>query len=200
MRAMHASKRSWVSALALTLCFSGLGWLSGCTEGLGANLEPLTPKSEGESTAAAATPVPDLPVYPTADPPKPCEVVGVLDFHTDATSEDKGFDELRREAARLGADAVISAEFEHGEEGEKSHLSGVAIRWKTPDDRPFVELGPIDIATPEDADDKGFEAMRAQARAMGADKIVNVHFEHGAEGAMSHLTGTAVRYVKSGGS
>jgi len=58
------------------------------------------------------------------------EVVGVLDFHTAATSEDKGFDELRAHAAALGADAVIGAEFEHGDDGEPSHLSGIAVRFR----------------------------------------------------------------------
>lgn len=64
--------------------------------------------------------------------PRPTEVIGVLDFHSGATSEDKGFDELRAHAAAMGGDAVISAEFEHGEGNEPSHLSGVVVR--------FVEL------------------------------------------------------------
>src|SRR5256885_1321981 len=59
--------------------------------------------------------------------PRPTEVVGVLDFHSAATSEDKGLDELRARAAALGADAVNGAEFEHGEGSEPSHLSGMAV-------------------------------------------------------------------------
>ncbi len=190
--------RTYIVPLAAAL---GLFLGSGCFEAMGSSNGPSPQTASPAPTVGLAStdPVPNVPVYPSSDPPKPCEVVGVLDFHTDATSEDKGFDELRREAARLGADAVISAEFEHGEEGEKSHLSGVAIRYKSLDERPIVEVGRIDIATPEDDDDKGFEKMRAQARALGADKVVNVHFEHGAEGGMSHLTGIAVRYVKAGG-
>ncbi len=57
------------------------------------------------------------------------EVVGVLDMHTSANSEDKGFDLLRMRALALGADAVIGAEFEHGEGNEPSHLSGMAVRY-----------------------------------------------------------------------
>lgn len=57
-----------------------------------------------------------------------CEVLGVLDFHSRADSQDKGFEQLRARAAQLGADAVISAEFEHGHDGELSHLSGIAAR------------------------------------------------------------------------
>lgn len=61
--------------------------------------------------------------------PRPTEVLGVFDFHSQATSEDKGFDELRARAAAMGADAVIGAEFEHGESNEPSHLSGTAVRF-----------------------------------------------------------------------
>ncbi len=61
--------------------------------------------------------------------PRPTEVLGVFDFHSQAESEDKGFDELRARAAQIGADAVIGAEFEHGEGSEPSHLSGMAVRF-----------------------------------------------------------------------
>jgi len=53
-------------------------------------------------------------------------VVGV---HTAADDPDKGFDVLRVVAAHMGADAVIGAEFEHGEGSEPSHLSGMAVRY-----------------------------------------------------------------------
>jgi hypothetical protein len=61
--------------------------------------------------------------------PRPTEVIAVFDFHSRADSEDKGFDELRARAAQLGADAVLGAEFEHGEGSEPSHLSGMAVRF-----------------------------------------------------------------------
>jgi hypothetical protein len=60
---------------------------------------------------------------------RPTELLGVFDFHSAATSEDKGFDELRAHAAAIGADAVIGAEFEHGDDGGPSHLSGMAVRF-----------------------------------------------------------------------
>ncbi len=178
-------------------CAIGFALLAGCTEGLVASHAPLQSFAAPPAVAMAPQPIPSVPVYTSEEPPWPCEVVGVLDFHTEETSEDKGFDQLKIKANEMGAEAVISAEFEHGEEGEKSHLSGVAIRRKIWDERKYVELGKIDIATPEDADDKGFEAMRQKARAMGADKIVDVRFEHGKEGGTSHLTGTAVKYTSS---
>lgn len=89
---------------------------------------PRAPEGEVEAvmTADAAR------VLITADKhiARPTEVVGVLDFHSRAESEDKGFDELRARAAALGADAVIGAEFEHGEGREPSHLSGMAVRFR----------------------------------------------------------------------
>lgn len=122
-------------------------------------------------------------------------VVAVLDFHTAAESQDKGFEELRARATALGADEVIGAEFEHGEKGEPSHLSGMAIKYQPDDTRAYKVIGNIDIATPEDADDKGFDKMRSRGRELGADKIVDVVFKHGEEGGMSHLTGVAVKHV-----
>jgi uncharacterized protein YbjQ (UPF0145 family) len=182
-------------------CVAGFALLTACTT----NNTYVIPKAVPLPvpwTKSPAPPVasnfPKLPVYSgSTAPSRPYEIVGVLDFHTSETSEDKGFDQLRLKAGALGADAILSAEFEHGDEGEKSHLSGVAIRWKTEDPRPYVIIGSIDIPTPEDADDKGFETMRAEAREMGADEVVNVHFEHGKEGGVSHLTGIAVRYKAS---
>lgn len=61
--------------------------------------------------------------------PRPTEVLEVFDFHSDATNQDKGFNELRMRAGAIGADAVIGAEFEHGEGNDPSHLSGIAVRF-----------------------------------------------------------------------
>jgi hypothetical protein len=84
------------------------------------------PAEDGDSRAAVA----HVFITPDKHLDRPTEVVGVFDFHTRATSEDKGFDELRAKAAAIGADAVIGAEFEHGEGDEPSHLSGMAVRYR----------------------------------------------------------------------
>ena len=69
-------------------------------------------------------------VFPKgSNPTRRTMVVGVIDVHTAAEDPDKGFDVLRVVAAQLGADAVIGAEFEHGEGSEPSHLSGMAVRY-----------------------------------------------------------------------
>lgn len=147
------------------------------------------------ATASTTVSVGGLPVYPKGSGPnRRCEILLVLDFHAVAASEEKGFDALRMRASAAGADAVIDAEYEHGEAGEESHLSGLAVRWIPEDARAYDELGSIVVETASGAADKGFAQLRARARALGADKLVDVRFEHGADGAPSRLTGTAVRY------
>lgn len=120
-------------------------------------------------------------------------VLAVFDLHTTADSEDKGFEELRRHAAELGADAVIGAEFEHGEAGGPSHLSGMAVRYSDPLP-PYDVIGPIDVSTPGDASDKGMAELLRRAHQLGADDVLGVNFEHGEGTEPSHLRGTAVRF------
>lgn len=61
---------------------------------------------------------------------RPTEVVGVIDEHEKSGRQDAAFELLRRRAAAMGADAVVGAEFHHGdEEGGATHLSGLAVRY-----------------------------------------------------------------------
>lgn len=102
---------------------------------------PSSPAVFVNSTAAVVTGPPsgDAPelsqnaqrIIVTVDKhiPRPTELIAVIDFHSAAQSEDKGFNELRAHAVALGAEAVIGAEFEHGEGGGPSHLSGMAVRF-----------------------------------------------------------------------
>lgn len=103
------------------------------------------PPSAGPPVIATA----DVAVYERATPPqvaasrppvlvlvdkrvdRPSEVLAILDFHSNAEDEDKGFDELRARAYAIGAEAVLAAEFEHGADGT-SHLSGIAVRFLAP--------------------------------------------------------------------
>jgi uncharacterized protein YbjQ (UPF0145 family) len=130
-------------------------------------------------------------------PPKAegCDILEVIDLHTSATSEDKGFDELRGRAAARGGDAVIGAEFEHGDNGGPSHLSGMIVRFSTPIP-PHVDLGEIDIPSDEDNEDKGLTELAARGRAMGGDQVIGVTFEHGDNGEQGHLKGHAIRFTR----
>lgn len=152
-----------------------------------------SPQEEVEASPGSTLPSGVL-VTPDRTLGRPVWVVGVLDIHTLAKSQDKGFEELRAKAAEIGADAVTTAEFEHGDGDEPSHLSGIAVRYAGRDTRPFQILGEIDITTKEDDDDKGFDQLLAKARALGADEVRSIAFDHGAEGGMSHLKGTAVKH------
>ena len=63
------------------------------------------------------------------------EVVGILDIHLPVGAHDAPLAQLRAQAAAMGADAVVGAEFHHGErQGEPIHVSGLAVR--------FVQLAP----------------------------------------------------------
>ncbi len=159
-------------------------------------------------TAACAgqsnVPAPETPLArPAVDPsqvlvtsaptiPGPLDLVSVIDFHTSATSEDKGFDELKRKAASLGADAVIHAEFEHGDGDEPSHLSGMAVRRGAPLP-PYEVIRRIEVDTDEDAEDKGLPELRRKAAEAGADEVIGIEFEHGEGKQPSRLSGLAVR-------
>ena len=68
---------------------------------------------------------------------RPAEIVGLIDVHLPIGDQDAAFAELRARAAAMGADAVVGAEFHHGEEaGEPIHVSGTAVR--------FVALAPAE--------------------------------------------------------
>jgi len=71
---------------------------------------------------------PAIVVTPDRDGGHPTEVLAVIDFHSSGGHGGQGFRGVRRRAAALGADTVIDAEFEHGEAGGLSHLSGLAVR------------------------------------------------------------------------
>lgn len=148
------------------------------------------------------TPAPDLRSEITITteqtcPPQvsSCDILEIVDLHTDAASEDKGFDELRRLAARRGGDAVLGAEFEHGEGDERSHLSGIIVRYGDPIP-PHVVLGEIDVPSDPDDQAKGLSELTARGHRMGGDQVIGVTFEHGEGGAKGHLRGRVIRYTR----
>lgn len=124
-----------------------------------------------------------------------CDILDVVDIHTSATSQDKGFDELRARAAALGGDAVVGAEFEHGEANEPSHLSGMIVRYGKPVP-PHVDLGRIDIPSDEDDENKGLAELSRRAHQMGGNQVIDVTFEHGEGGQQGHLRGKVIRYTE----
>jgi uncharacterized protein YbjQ (UPF0145 family) len=159
------------------------------------------PEPIGESLLPASTTPgglpPGIPVTTSRDCPRKraCYIVEVLDIHTSASSEDKGFDELRKRAIAESADGVVGAEFEHGDKGGPSHLSGVIVKYSSLPP-PHEDLGVIDIPSNEDDQDKGLAALNARAQEMGGDQVIDVTFEHGDDGAQGHLRGKVIRYTR----
>jgi uncharacterized protein YbjQ (UPF0145 family) len=124
-----------------------------------------------------------------------CDILDVVDIHTTATSEDKGFDELRARAARMSADAVLGAEFEHGDGSEPSHLSGIIVHYGKPV-RPHVDVGEIDIPSNENDENKGLAELSRRAHEMGGNQVIDVTFEHGDDGQQGHLRGKVIRFTE----
>ena len=77
--------------------------------------------------------MPDILILESKHIGRLTDVLGVVDAHEEMGRHSEALDELRREAAALGADAVLGVEFHHGEaQGEPTHLSGLAVRFLSP--------------------------------------------------------------------
>ena len=177
-----------ISSVALSLALIGCGG---------------TPQSSRSPSWVADTPEPGSIGSPrilvTTDQNCPsghnCDILDVVDVHTMATSEDKGFDELRERAAQMGADAVVGAEFEHGDGAEPSHLSGMIVRFGRPVPA-HVDIGMVDIPSDEKDENKGLAELSRRAHEMGGNQVIDVTFEHGDDGQQGHLRGKVIRFTE----
>jgi uncharacterized protein YbjQ (UPF0145 family) len=127
----------------------------------------------------------------------PSEVLGLVDVHEPVESVDRAIEILKRKAARIGAEAVIGVEFHHGEPGEEpTHLSGMAVRCNDLiKGRRYDVLGRIDVDGKMGDEDGAERELLARARAMRADLVIDIGFEHGEGGTQpSKVWGTAIRF------
>jgi uncharacterized protein YbjQ (UPF0145 family) len=168
-----------ISSVALSLALTGCG---------GA---PAT-STHSPSYSSGGIPVTTQQTCPSG---RDCVILDVVDIHTAATSEDKGFAELRARAAAMGADGVVGAEFEHGDGDEPSHLSGVIVRFGKPVP-PHIDLGMIDVPSDEKAEDKGLAELSRRAQQMGGNQVIDVTFEHGDDGQQGHLRGKVIKFTQ----
>lgn len=121
------------------------------------------------------------------------ELLGLVDVHERVASQDAALELLKRRAAALGAEAVTGVEFEHGEGGEPTHLSGSAVRCKDLlRGRRFEVLGKIEVTAEMDHEADALAELKSRALARGANLILEVRFDHG-EGKKTRVLGTAVR-------
>lgn len=127
------------------------------------------------------------------------EVMGLVDVHEPVKTVDQAMNELRKDAAELGAEAVIGVELHHGEAGEEpTHLSGIAVRCNDLiKGRAYDVLGDVRGTDKMGNEEAAEKAMMTQASSMHADLVVDIHFDHG-EGGEEPLKvwGRAVRFKR----
>jgi uncharacterized protein YbjQ (UPF0145 family) len=127
----------------------------------------------------------------------PSEVLGLVDIHEPVDSVDRALEILKRKATKVGAEAVIGVEFHHGEPGEEpTHLSGMAVRCNDLlKGRSYEVLGRIEVQGKMGKEDDAEHEVLARARAMHADLILDMGFDHGEGGEQpTKVWGTAIRF------
>ena len=125
------------------------------------------------------------------------EVLGIVDVHEPVKTEDEALHELRLDAARVGAQAVVGVEFHHGEPGEEpTHLSGEAVRCNDlVKGREYDVIGEVNVIEKMGSEDALYRAMKRKAKSMGADLVLDVKFEHGEGGDVPlKMSGTAIKF------
>ena len=170
---------------------------------------PITPQLQ-----AAADHV--LVLQGSAD--RASEVLGLIDVHGRMGQEDEALARLRRDAARMGGDAILHVEFHHaGEhpEGEAAdedtdsavdedagdpmalHLSGTVVRFNDLlQGRQYTVLEHLVVHVPMTHEEDGLAELRREARALHADLLLGVEFHHGHGDQPLEVDATAVRFVR----
>jgi uncharacterized protein YbjQ (UPF0145 family) len=154
--------------------------------------EPVTPELEAKAARVKVLQNSDKLGCET-------EVLGLVDVHEPVKTVDQALHELKLDAARLNAEAVVGVEFHHGEPGEEpTHLAGQAVRCNDLiKGRTYDVIGPVEVTNKMGDEDGLYRAMKAKAKSTGADLIVDVKFEHGEGGDEPlRLSGTAIRFRK----
>ena len=152
--------------------------------------EPVTPELEAKAA--------NIKVLQNSDKLGcPAEVLGLVDVHEPVKTVDQALHELRLDAARVDAQAVVGVEFHHGEPGEEpTHLAGVAVRCNDlVKGRSYDVIGEVNVEEKMGSEEELYKALRVKAKSQGADLILDVKFEHGdGEGQPLKMSGTAVRF------
>ena len=131
------------------------------------------------------------------DVSQPVEIIGLIDVHSEMKDQDRALEALKAKAGALGADAVLDVEYHHAVGGEPSHLSGMAVRCNDlVRGRAYETIGSVQSDGAMGSEERAFKNMLAKARAMHADLVIGVRFEHGegGEGEGTKVTGTAIKF------
>jgi uncharacterized protein YbjQ (UPF0145 family) len=128
------------------------------------------------------------------------EVVGLIDVHSPAGEDEAiALQVLKAKAAALDADAIVNVEFHHAEtEGAPNHLSGTAVRYRDLlNGHKYEVLEQLQVVEPMGNETAAFAQLREKAGAIGADLVLNIHFEHGeANSPAVSVTGEAVHILE----
>jgi uncharacterized protein YbjQ (UPF0145 family) len=152
--------------------------------------EPVTPELEAKAAKVQILQNTSGLGYAT-------EVIGLVDVHEPVKTVDQALHELRLDAARIDAQAVVGVEFHHGEPGEEpTHLSGEAVRCNDLIKGRAYDVITDVVVTNKMGDEAGlYRAMKQKAKSLGADLIVDVEFEHGEGGDEPlKMSGKAIRF------
>lgn len=141
---------------------------------------PALPQSAGNGITPIVTSDDSLGIV--------CDVVAVISMPSTAIDRPTAFAELSRRAFELGGHAVVSARADPG------WVSGVVVRSKAIDPRPYDVIARVDAQTDEHAPDAGLDALRERGEQLGADKLVDIRYEHRGADGRAHLSAQAVRY------
>ncbi len=154
------------------------------------NEEPVTPELEAKAAKVQVVQNADSLGCAT-------EVIGIVDVHEPVKTVDQALHELRLDAARIDAQAVVGVEFHHGEPGEEpTHLSGEAVRCNDLlKGRAYDVIGNVEVTEKMGDEDALYRSMKTKAKSLGADLILDVKFDHGEGGDQPlKMSGTAIRF------
>jgi uncharacterized protein YbjQ (UPF0145 family) len=183
--------REWLLAIPLLLA-AGCVHAGASRHGHGHGAEPSAAREDDPSVIAAAARVKVL-----TGSGLDCrgEALGIVDVHEPVSSEAQALELLKRRAAALGAEAIVGVEFRHGSGGAApTHLSGMAMRCNDLlKGRAYEELAMLEVAGDMGHEDDAFDELKTKARALGANLILDIRFEHGEATGRTMLRGKAIR-------
>ncbi|HSQ64631.1 MAG TPA: hypothetical protein VLM85_15515 [Polyangiaceae bacterium] len=204
---LHARRLKNI-VLVVSLALASAGAVACDPPGAGESESAKSPSGEGENKYAKEDEEPVTPeleakaakvqvLENTSGLGCPTEVIGLVDVHEPVKTVDQALRELRLDAARLGAQAVVGVEFHHGEPGEEpTHLSGQAVRCNDLlKGRAYDVLGDVQVTEKMGSEEALLAALKSKAKSVGADLLLDVKFDHGEGGdeAMK-MSGTAIRF------
>jgi uncharacterized protein YbjQ (UPF0145 family) len=124
----------------------------------------------------------------------PTQVLGLVEVEGCGTPPNKVFDLLEAKAAALGADAIVGLDYKR-DPVSCARWSATAIRFKDlVQGREYETLGNIEVAYIKGEEAAALKKLKAKAKAMHADLLLDLKYER--EGADARVSGTAIRFVR----